>query len=459
MYSTIGTHIVQPLYRGYRSLRPRYREVYRSFRAGLRFRAAAATWDVERRRAWQLRQLRRAVRRAYQDTPFYRERLDRVGFDAAADFSFQDYAALPVLEREDVRAAGTALRSRAIPPTRLRQDATGGSSGEPTRIWIGPEEAGWRESAAEHFMRRIGVPRGSRVGYLWGHHLDPVASDRWRDRLRTWLDNARWFECLRLSPETLDAHHRALQAWRPDCIIAYGGALAALAERVASASHPLRYPRTCFVTGAEKLRAEERSLINGTYGKPVHERYGSRDVGLMGFQVAPSRTLAYEIDWANVLLEPENEEGVASVLITKLHADGMPMLRYRLGDLGVFPEGSQPGHPVFLLPEIMGREADRVWRADGSWVHGLTFPHLLKDYDVREFQILQAEDLGVTVRIVPGAAMEAADLEQMCALLESNLHGLPVSIELVTEVERTRALKRRPVVSKVDPARRVSRGA
>lgn len=419
---------------------------------GLRFRRTAADWGNDRKRDWVLRRLRQVVRRAYSETEYYRDLLSTAGFDPRADFDFDDFARLPVLERDAVRRAGTALCSAAVPPEQLRRDSTGGSTGEPTVIWTGPEERGWGESAIEHFMRRIGVRAGSPTGLLWGHHLDPVASDRLQDRLRDFADNVRWFDCLRLSPGLLAEHHARLQEWRPTCVIAYAGSLGALAEHVRNTGEQPSYPRRCFVTGAEKLLPHHREAIREVFRRPVHERYGSRDAGMIAFQLHPDRTLTFTVDWANLLVEPETAGGESSILITKLHADGMPMLRYRIGDIGLFPEGSRPGFPALSLLEVSGREADRICLPGGKWVNGVTFPHLMKDYPVSDFQIVQARDLSLTIRVVSGPEFNEAALDQIRNVVEANAPGIPISFEMVDRIPRTKANKWRPVISEATPA-------
>jgi phenylacetate-CoA ligase len=397
-----------------------------------------------------LTRLREVVRRAYSETEYYRELLTGIGFDPFADFGFDEYTRIPPLDREAVRGAGARLHSGGLRAAEARRDATGGSTGQPTEIRTGPEERGWRESGTEFYMRRIGVPKGSSVGLLWGHHLDPVASDRIADRIRAFAEDVRWFDCLRLSPEKLRGYHAELQQWRPRCIVAYASALAPLAETAAASGEQLRYPTRCFVTGAEKLMPHHRRLVQEVFRRPIHERYGSRDVGLMGFQLDGHDDLSYDIDWANTFLEPESESEEANILVTKLHADGMPMLRYRVGDIGRFPSGSRPGTPTFTLHEVVGRDNDRIWLRDGRWVHGISFPHLMKDHPVREFQVYQAADFAITVSIVPTEEFSDANRQVIARILEKNLPGLPLSILLVDQIPRTRSNKWRPVITEVN---------
>jgi phenylacetate-coenzyme A ligase PaaK-like adenylate-forming protein len=229
-----AVHVLNPAYRAQRLARPATRATVRAYAAGWRFRQTAIRWSQEQRRDWVLARLRAVVRRAAKSTAFYMDRFREVGFDPHADFTFDDFARLPELGKSDLAAAGDSILAADVPRSQLRRDATGGSSGEPTIIWTGPEERGWRESGSEFFMERIGIRKGMRAGYLWGHHLDPVASDRAGDRLRASIENIRWFDCLRLSPAKLSAYHAALNAWRPRYMVAYASALAALAEQVAA---------------------------------------------------------------------------------------------------------------------------------------------------------------------------------------------------------------------------------
>ncbi|MDQ6734929.1 MAG: hypothetical protein M3Z35_12605 [Nitrospirota bacterium] len=449
VHDYLSRGVFLPLMRLQQAIRPARAPVHRSFREGMAFRQLSGQWSEDKKREWVIARLRSIVRRAARETVYYDELFKRIGFDPNADFSFEEFASIPVLSREDVHCAGKTLVAHTIPITQLKRNATGGSTGVPTEIWIGPEEEGWGDSGREYFMRQIGLPGGTRLGMLWGHHLDPVASDRVLDRLSAFAHNARWFDCFRLSPETLERYHETFERFQPAAIVAYASALGHLAEHILDRGHTPRYPSFSIVTGAEKLMPAYREKVERAFRRPVHERYGSRDVGLIGFQLEPWRTLSYTIDWANVLVEPETDELNAPVLITKLHADGMPMIRYRIGDDARFTNGSRPGFPCFLLPEVIGRATDRVWLPNGQWINGIQLPHLLKDYPVREFMFHQRADYSVHVEIVPKSAFTVDNLRTIEGTVSANLPGLKISLDLVDAIRRTKANKWRPVLTEV----------
>ncbi|HET8781537.1 MAG TPA: hypothetical protein VFM63_03935, partial [Pyrinomonadaceae bacterium] len=177
----LSLKLLVPMSRLQRMVRPSRRGAMQSFAEGMRFRRKTLAWDLETRRGWMLQRLRFVLRRAYSGTTYYRELFDNVGFDPNAEFTFEDFGKLPILTRDHIRKAGQTLLSKPGDKEVVLQ-ATGGSDGVPTEVWLGPEELGWGESGQENFRHRIGVPTGSRTALLWGHHLDPQASDSFRDR-------------------------------------------------------------------------------------------------------------------------------------------------------------------------------------------------------------------------------------------------------------------------------------
>jgi phenylacetate-coenzyme A ligase PaaK-like adenylate-forming protein len=103
IHDSLSLHVLTPFSRLQRSTRPATRATQQAFNEGLRFRRESATWDDEQKRQWILERLRTIVRRAYDETVYYRELFDRQQFDPRAEFTFDDFARLPVLTREDIQ--------------------------------------------------------------------------------------------------------------------------------------------------------------------------------------------------------------------------------------------------------------------------------------------------------------------------------------------------------------------
>jgi phenylacetate-coenzyme A ligase PaaK-like adenylate-forming protein len=250
----LSQQLLLPALRMQQFLRSSRRPVALARRRALAFRTKSAAWDEQRKREWILQQLRATLRDAAGSTAYYADLFAGLGFDPNADFSFDDFACLPALEKSDIRSGGDRLLSRAVVPDQRISMTSGGSTGVPVTVWVGPEDQGWGMAGVEQQMESLGAPLGCRTAQFWGHNLDTVASDNIVDRLSSLCSNRRWIDCFRLSPEHLAHAHVVLEGYRPDCIVAYASALGALAEHVLERGSKAGYPSRCFVTGAEKAR-------------------------------------------------------------------------------------------------------------------------------------------------------------------------------------------------------------
>ncbi len=422
---------------------------FTAYRAALATRERMVGAAPADKSAETLRLLRAAVARAAA-IPFWADRFRAAGLDWTREFTFEDYKRIPVLSRTDIATVGDGMLAPAVASADRRKMATGGSSGTPTVTWTGPEERAWIESGIEFFEGRIGVTRYDSRALLWGHNLDPIARSGPRDRAEDWLWNRRWYDCFRLSPAILAEYHRDMTQFGPAVVLAYATALASFAQAVQALGEPApTYPRLCFITGAEKLLRDQRALIESVFRRPVYEQYGGRDLGFLAMQ-SPGADHAFTVDWMNVFVEPEDDRAEDSIVVTKLHADAMPLFRYRSGDIGRF-SADAGARPVLTLHEVVGRELQRVARRDGGWMHGTVIPHLLKDFPLKEYQLYQASDLAVTLSYVPLRPLEPEQIAAITTALHDNLPGIPLALRVVEAVPRTAAGKWVPVVSEATP--------
>jgi len=458
MFATIrdkcSRHLLLPIHETYRRIRPDHRTVYRIAGEALEFRHRAMTMSKEQKLDWILMKLRSLLRQAGKESPFYRDLFITAGFDPGVDFGYDDFSRLPPLDRKDVLDQPDDLRSLVLPTRLARPGSTGGSSGQPVRVWKGPRDRAWTEGGWRFFTQQLGIRPGARTAYLWGHHLDAIPQRRLLPTLNDLLLNAYRFDCFHLDDVKLLGYHERLTKLRPECMVAYGGALASLAAVLERRGLRATYPSLALISGAEKIWPHERAQIERVFGQPVHERYGSRDVGLMAFQVCPSVSTAYTVDWANILIEPDTEStSPSAILVTKLNADGMFLIRYRIGDLAIFPPSARPGEPAFSLLEISGRELDGILMPSGEWIHGVAFPHLMKDHAVREFQVYQHADSSLTIKLVTHEGWKPADEVALRKQLEGIAPRLAISLSFVDQIPKSAANKRRPVISELAPQR------
>jgi phenylacetate-CoA ligase len=425
-----------------------YRGAMKEARAGFR------EWErsgPEERAGWVLKELRAIVRWAGERVPYYQELFRRVGFDSQTDFSFADYARLPVLERSTLRERADELIATGFSKQKMRQNSTGGSTGMPVRFWLDERSSAWRWVASEWAFSKFGYREGDRLGMIWGFNADPHVHRSTKARISSWLAHRQVNECYRLSDEILDRIDARLSEYRPDFLRCYASAVGLLAHRLRRLGKQPTYPNRAIFTGAEKLNPYQRKVIEEIFAVPVHESYGSRDCGLIAMQIdAFNPTL--HVAGANIFVEPYGEPDANSgteIVVTDLHRMGMPFLRYRIGDRARFVSASD--RPVELLDEISGRTADHIRLPNGRIVHGVQFPRLFREFDVCEYQVVQEANGDIRVSLIAGPHLKSYDMTCIERILQDNLGGVSVSIELLPAIDRTAAGKLRPVVSHYHP--------
>src|SRR5215813_13456389 len=98
IHETLSRRVLLPAGRLRRLAHPARRQAATAYSEGMAQRRALHSFDAAARREWILNRLRSVVRRAAAETTYYRELFQRVGFEPLSEFSFDDFAHLPVLE-------------------------------------------------------------------------------------------------------------------------------------------------------------------------------------------------------------------------------------------------------------------------------------------------------------------------------------------------------------------------
>jgi phenylacetate-CoA ligase len=365
-----------------------------------------------RRLQWQ--RLRALLAHAYEQCPFYRERFERAGLVPGGLRALEDLRALPPLEKRDIQEHGGRMVARDWPRADLIRNQTGGSTGTPVTFFLSGDRKCSRAAATLRHNRWSGWEVGDKVAVIWGAPRDRP-DDTWRARLRgALLRDPLWLDTAHLTEGTLEAFHAALLRYRPRIIQAYARA-AVLFARYLQARGREAYRPHALVTSAEVLEPEDRALLERVFGCPVFNRYGCREVSVVASE-CPAHTGLHTMA-EGLYVEVETRDGPASpgqmgsILVTDLLNGGMPLIRYRIGDLGAWAAGECPcGRGLPRLERVAGRVTDFLVGCDGRLVSGV----FLATYVVAQrpslgqVQIHQHRAGAVVYRLKPGRDFRAA---------------------------------------------------
>lgn len=405
----------------------------------------------------QRRALAALLRHAYDHVPFYRRRFEAIGATPADVRELDDLANLPVLTRQQARRSQDSRCSRTHPLPAIRK-TTGGTTGEPLVIRYDLGSEHWRQAIKLRGFGWAGYRVGDRALHYWGA---PTAAAGVLPRVKRAAEQAikreRTLDCTPRGDEHLKRVVRAIERLRPRFLFCYAQAGADLA-RFALRRGARSLGDVGVICGAEPLFPADREALSAAFGPGVFETYGCRETMLIASECEAHDGL--HVSMENLIVElvvtedgrerPAAPGELGEVVLTDLHNFGMPLIRYKNGDLAVAgptsPCACGRRHP--RLASIEGRRTDTLIDREGRRVSGMVFNLIVSPIAaaVDAFQAVQRADRSITFKLVPSAHFDRAALAHLRRNCERYLPGVPVAIEQVSEIERTRSGKRRLVV-------------
>ncbi len=381
----------------------------------------------ERLEVLQWRKLKRLLRYAYANVPYYRKLFREADLMPDSIRDLEDFRRLPILRKEDIRRNFADMFVQETDVENLPLDSTGGSTGQPLNFYHDPLCKRYKNAAFRRFRRWMGVKSEYKTAFIWGAVKDVPQRP---------ADNERWLDAFKCSPEEIAAFVKEMSEWKPEVVRAYVSSLYLAASMIKNRSFESFRPEI-IETGAEKLWPHQRELIEEVFDCPVFEQYGSRETPVIACECENHRGMHLFSDIRLVEIirngapAPPGEEG--SIVITDLTNYTMPFIRYEIGDIGVISDRLCPcGRSFPLLEEVKGRTMDIFTTPRGEYVYGGYFNHFFFGASgVAAFQVRQKSLDRVEVSIEPAEDFEPDTMTPILNKMRETL-GSEVQIEWKT---------------------------
>jgi phenylacetate-CoA ligase len=353
----------------------------------------------------QLEKLRRILAHAREHSPFWRERIEAAGIEPWRVESTAELRNLPVLEKSDVHAHGEAMECREHPGRELYMGVTSGSTGTALRFKQDVTHQAWVEACMVRGHAWWGVRRGDRKLVLWGRPVAGGFKAQARAFLLHRLRNSLSFNTFEeLTDPFLARVARAVLEFQPRLIYGYASSIGALAlymEREGLTVPKERAPRYIEYTG-DHMFETEKEVAQRVFNAPVGSLYASSEAGSLSYQ-CPSGRLHISMD--HILVEFLRDDGSpaapgeqAQIVTTLLSNFGMPLFRYRVGDLGSFSDDRcDCGITLPLMNLEVGKLAERITTSSKSLVSSYVVDYIGKHLTrnkVRGIKQFQVEQIG-----------------------------------------------------------------
>jgi len=235
----------------------------------------------------------------------------------------------------------------------------------------------------------------------------------------------------------------------------YPGSLYFLARRALQKGW--NRPLQSIVTWGDTLFPHYRKTIEQAFAKRVLDTYGCAE----GMHIAAQCNVQdhYHIHSLDVIVEFLDDEGKPAspnqpshIVVTRLHPGPTPLIRYRVGDIGV--AGStricKCGRGFEVLASIQGRDTDVVLTPSGNRLIVHFFTGIMEHFsEIDSFQVVQETLDSIEVRVVPREEFSSELQDRIVkALKEKGAQDLQIDVIPVHEIPQSVSGKRRFVISK-----------
>ena len=225
----------------------------------------------------QLARLRGIVSHAYRTVPYYRCLFRQIGLRPEEIKDLSDLDKIPLLTREILSSKNKTIVSTSYHSARASQEHTSGTTVIPVPFLRDKSDRSWGLAAALRAYSWAGYEMGDKEAQVW------ASASIDRNRLLGYLyDKARrtlLIDATGFSTKRMGQILNELEEFDPDFIRGYSGALHHIAEELHKAGRVLK--ARGIISTASLLHERQREVMRESFGGPVFDFYGSREVMAM----------------------------------------------------------------------------------------------------------------------------------------------------------------------------------
>ena len=377
---------------GYVKNRRMYNKIYYKHR---KFLADFDAWNLERKLSYQNEELVKFIKFAVTKSKFYRNLYKDI--DLTTITTISDLKKLPVVDKDMIRKNIDDIVTMPKKKASIRR--TGGTTGKSLVVYKCKVDMIKRLAMLDHFKARVGFEmRKMRCATFTAQHLIPANQTKkvfWRYNK---AHRRMMYSSFHLTEENMRYYINSLNSFKPQAIdgLLYMTDIAKYIEK-----HDIKLsfkPMAIFPTG-ETLTTPTRALLERVFGCKVYNQYASSE-GAPFITDCPKQNLHIELSTGvfEFFEEDSNE-----ILVTSFTTHGTPLIRYRIGDsIETLKTNKQCdcGIKGPIIKEILGRNDDFLYTAEGAKIRSSSVANLVKDIPNAIIKLQAVQDKVDEIRLL-----------------------------------------------------------
>ena len=389
---------------------------------------------------WQLQQLRTQVSYCRERSSFYRQHLREIRPESIQ--SLNDINLLPLITETDLRAHGPAMVCVSQDTVaRIITMRSSGTTGIPKRLFFTAEDLDHTLDFFHLGMQQMVDPGQSVAIFLPG--ATPDSTGHLLARALERFQASSHIIGLVAQPEVAA---RTLAQLRPDVLVGFPVQILAIARMAEFLGLSLDTIRSVLLS-ADYVPQSLCKEIAAIWGCEIFTHYGTTETGLGGGVdcLAHIGSHLREADLLFEIIDPQSLRPLADgqwgeIVFTTLTRNGMPLIRYRTGDLGRILPGTCPcGSSIRRLDQVRGRLGQMRTLQNGAQLglHQLDealfpLPGLL-DFSASLHTTEHGEQLRLSLKLLPSRSKLWEQSARELLFAVEALNGLDLILEAPPE--------------------------
>lgn len=379
----------------------------------------------------QQQRLTKILDYARKKVPYYQD------LNLPESASLQDF---PVLTKDILRSQSDRLIAQGYSISKLEKNHSSGSSGIQSVTYMTPQHKAYVRALQTHWWQWGGFRPGERTLQTG---ISPQRT--FIKKVKDLFFRVSYLNAFQLQEQNTLYYLKKIKHSQPKHLIGYPSALNEIA--LTALKHNQTTSFTSLISLGDKLFDHYRDHFNLAFNNPtLINTYGCAE----GLMIGSTYDLPYYYLMSpHVFIEivDDHHHPVADgqrghILVTCLTNYAMPLIRYRLGDLGIllpkdkYPESRKLNYP--LLQEITGRETDVIHAPNGNSLIVHSFTGILEYYqEIKQYKVVQTQPDELVIEYITANGEhleENVKLEILQRLTTLTAGSMQISFKLVKEI-------------------------
>ena len=397
--------------------------------------------DIESLEKYQLKEFKKLLVYAVNNSQFYRKFYQNVNLDSLQNI--EDINKLPILSKELLRKN---IKDIYTVPERGNFIAkTGGTTGKPLTVVFLKEDAYKRNAFLDNFKSQHGfINLKMKTARFMGRDIIPANQKKkvfWRNNYPLKI---RYYSSFYITKENLKYYVDDLNKYKPQGIDGFISSIYEVAKYIKDNKIQLSFKPIAIFPTAETVLPIHRKIINEVFSCPILNQYASNE-GAPFITECKSGHLHENIT-TGVFEHIKTNDGI-KLLVTSFNTYGTPLIRYDIGDYIVESKNSHLNSECLepIISSIEGRSHEFLFAQDMRKINTTALSSLMQDFpnSILNAQFIQDsfQEIHIKLAIDKNAFNEKNTIQIEKSM--QNLFGneMKLRIDLVEIIEREKSGK------------------